>query len=58
MLREEGLSRLNSLALFMVFKADTYIDLSNLAMPDAFKNRGYILYWVKLREDDVITALP
>lgn len=47
------------LGSFMVFKADTYIDLSNLAMPDAFrKATGYIYSWVKSRYEDVFTDLP
>ena len=47
------------LGSYMVFKADTYIDLSNLAMPDAFrKATGYIYSWVKSRYEDVFTDLP
>ncbi len=47
------------LGSYMVFKADTYIDLSNLAMADAFrKAAGYIYSWVKSRYEDVFTDLP
>jgi len=57
--REEGLSRLNSLALLWYLRPDSYIDLSNLAMPDAFrKATGYIYSWVKSRYEDVFTDLP
>lgn len=44
---------------FMVFKADTFIDLTNLSIQDAFKKAtGYIYSWIKSRFDDVFDELP
>ena len=47
------------LGTYPVFKADTYIDTSNLNMQDAFKKAvSYIYSWIKSRYAEVFNDLP